>query len=135
MNLTDNHIEKLVQIRKGHYYLVGNFTASVIVLGIYCYKRSKKLKAFGYWKNYYLNLLGFTLYLFLGMGFVEKKLNQKVKDDIEDILIDLNFSDELNKNKSDEERKKTRMMINNQLKHFKNFNIQTAMMSKFSAKV
>ncbi len=135
MNLTDNHIQKLIQTRKGHYYLVGNFTASLITLGIYSYRRSKKLKAFGYWKNFYLNWIAFALYFFVGMGIVEKRLNQKVKDDIADIIIDLNFAEEFGSDKSQEAREKTRELIRNQLKHYKNFNIQTTMMSKFSAKI
>jgi len=135
MNLTDNHIQKLIQIRKGHYYLVGNFTASLISLLIYCYRRSKKLKNLGYWKNYYLNWAGFALYLFFGMGIVEKKLNQKVKDDIADILIDLNFSEQLNSSHNEEEKTNTRLMIHNQLKHYKNFNVQTTLMNKFAVKI
>ncbi len=135
MNLTDNHLQKIIQTRKSHYYIVGNFAASILGILIYSYKRSKKLKALGYWKNYYLNWAGFAFYLFMGMGLVEKRLNQKVKDDISDILIDLNFSEELNKNETEAERIKARKLIYNQLRHYKNFNIQTTLMSNFSMKI
>lgn len=136
MHVTDDHIKQLVKTRMGHYYLVGYFTASIIGMFIYCYKRSKKLKALAISKNYYLNWLGFAAYLVLGMGVIEKRLNQKVKEDISEILIDLNFAEELNPSKKTaEELYKTRKLIHNQIKHYKNFNLQTSMMKNLSLKV
>ena len=133
LKVTDEHVTRIIRSRKGHYYLVGKFAISMVVGFIYTYRRSKTLRLLGLMKNNYLTWGGFLFYVFFGMGIVEKRLNQKLKEDISDILVDINFCDELKGD--DEEMKKTKIVINNKIKHYKNFNSQMSMMNNFKLKV
>jgi len=102
-------------------------------LFFYTFRRSKKLKSLGLSKNNYINWGMFTIYTLFGLSFIEKKLNQKVREDISGIILDLNFSDEMHVNDNSDKvlKEKRRELVKNKISHYKHFNDQNTVMNKF----
>ena len=133
LNISQEHLNTLKNSRKSHYFIVGKFGFSLIATFFYCYRRSKKLKSLGLSKNNYINWGIFTIYTLFGLSFIEKTLNQKIRDDISGIILDLNFSDEIfTKDNIDRDLiEKRRNFIKNKLNHYKHFNAQNIVLNKF----